>query len=511
MMNWKRAKNLATKFASKSHKATKQILNSEAAGKAKDIGTETALKGGQYVFDVVNWGQNKWHTSNEETHEKNWYLRSAEACENVSDSVMSNPGGVSTKISRSVAAKLGATSTAAGIFSVASLLGTASTGTAIGTLSGAAFTSASLAWIGGSVFAGTVILGVATLAGGIGAALGIAWASKKFMYGEKREPNELEVQERKIVDACLALAISFREQDKAGVSVDAISAEYLYGEALAPLCEELADLHKKVNSWPYIARYRLKKASDKLAILSVKLKEWSSAHPNVAIGVVSAVFLQLLSGDVSGLSSDEMLVLDALRRSNNSLTDKSDEQLADYIQGLEPSQLQGLQNNVKGIYHELRFVNNENTDGDNYAAELFEATNHPGADVRITNLETGEVREVQLKATSYINAIKEHNRRYESIDVFATTEVASSASGVESSGLSNSELTEDVEKVLEDLDQYYEPSVLDSMGAAALVALARNVHVTLKGKAMSDAERKGLIKDGTISAGTAGILTLLLG
>jgi len=510
-MNWKKATQLAAEFASKSHKTTEQILNSEAAGKARDIGTQTANKGRQYALNVVDWGQSKWRANNEETHEQNWYLRSAEACENVSDSVMRNPDGVSTKISRSVAAKLGATSTAAGIFSVASLLGTASTGTAIGTLSGAAFTTASLAWIGGSVVAGTVIIGVATLAGGIGAALGVAWASKKFMYGEKREPNELEVQERKIVDVCLALAISFREQDKADVSVDAISAEYLYGEALAPLCEELADLHKKVNGWPYIARHRLKKASNILKTLTVKLKEWSSAHPNVTIGVVSAVFLQLLAGDVSGLSSDEMLVLDALRRSNNSLTNASDEQLSDYIQGLEPSQLQGLQNNVKGIYHELRFVDNENTDGDNYVAELFEATNHPGADVRITNLETGEVREVQLKATSYINAIKEHNRRYESIDVFATAEVAGSASGIESSDLSNSELTEDVEKVVGDLDQYYDPSILDSMGAAALVALARNVRITLKGKTMSDAEKQGLIKDGTISAGTAGLLTLLLG
>jgi phage host-nuclease inhibitor protein Gam len=507
----KQAKRLAAELSKKSRTTTEQVLKSELAGKASDVGNQTARKSAQYVSEVVDWGQDKWRTTTEETHEQNWYLRSAKACENVSDAVMGNTDGVSSKISRGVAAKLGATGTAAGIFSVASLLGTASTGTAIGTLSGAAFTGASLAWIGGSVAAGTVILGVATVAGGIGAAVGAAWVSKKFLYGEKRKLTELEVQERKIVDACLALAIAFRKKAEAGSSVDTVSAKYLYGEALTPLCEELADLQKKVDSWPYMARQRLKNASAKLSTLAASLKEWSSAHPNVTTGVVSAVFLQLLAGDTSGLSSDELLVLDALRRSNHDLTHASDEQLANYVQGLEPAQLQGLQNNVKGIYHELRFVENENMDGDSYVAELFEATNHPGADVRITNLETGAVREVQLKATDYINAIKEHNSRYESIDVFATIEVSDAASGIESSGLSNIELTEDVEKIVEELDGYYEPSVLDSMGVAGLVALARNVRVTLKGRAMSDAERQRLTKDGAVSAGMAGLFSLILG
>jgi len=58
---------------------------------------------------------------------------------------MGNPDGLSSRISRGAAFKLGAAGASVGIFSVASLLGTASTGTAIGTLSGAAFTGASLA------------------------------------------------------------------------------------------------------------------------------------------------------------------------------------------------------------------------------------------------------------------------------------------------------------------------------------------------------------------------------
>jgi len=510
-MDWKEAKRLASKLASKGQTATEQVLRSELTGKAKDLGGQTARKVRKYSSDALDWGEKKWIASTEETQEHNWYLRSAKTCESVSDAVMGNPDGVSSKISRGVAAKLGAAGTSVGIFSIASLLGTASTGTAIGTLSGAAFTSASLAWIGGSVVAGTAILGIATIAGGIGAAVGAAWASKKFLYGEKRKLNELELQERKIVEACLALAVAFRKQAEAGCLVDTVSAKYLYGEALAPLCEELADLQKKVDSWPYMARQRLKKTSAKLTALAKNLRDWSSENPNVATGVVSVVFLQLLASNVSGLSSDEMLVLDALRRSNLDLAHATDEQLANYVQGLNPAQLRGLQNNVKGIYHELKFVEIENTDGDSYVAELFETTNHPGADVRITNLNTGEVREIQLKATDYMNAIKEHNNRYESIEVFATTETSGGSSGIASSGLSNKVLTEDVKTVVEKLDDYYDPSVLDSMGAAGLVALARNVRVTLQGQSMSDVEKQRLIQDGAISAGTAGLFSLLLG
>ncbi len=507
----KQVKRLASDLADKSRIAIKKTSQSEFAGKAKETSNKTARKAEQFASDAVDWGHQKWRSATEETHEKNWYLRSANVCENISDAVMGNPNGVSSKISRVVAAKLGVAGTSVGIFSIASLLGTASTGTAIGTLSGAAFTGASLAWIGGSVAAGAVILGIATVAGGIGAAVGAAWASKKFLCGEKREFTELELQERKIVEACLALAIAFRKQAEAGCPVDTVSAKYLYGEALAPLCDDLADLQKKVDSWPYMARKRLKNASAKLSALARSLRAWSLKHPNVTTGIVSVVFLQLLAGDVSGLSSDEMLVLDALRRSKLDLAHATDEQLANYVQGLNPAQLQGLQNNVKGIYHELRFVEIENTDGDSYIAEVFEATNHPGADVRITNLDTGEVREIQLKATDYINAIKEHNSRYESIEVFATTEISDGYSGIASSGLSNKDLTEDVDTVVEELGDYYDPSVLDSMGAAGLVALARNIRVTLQGRSMSAAERQMLIKDGAISAGTAGLFTLLLG
>lgn len=445
-----------------------------------------------------------------ETGVTNWYIRAAKACEQNADAIQGAQDGVSSKISRGVAAKLGMASTSAGIFSIASLIGTASTGTAIGSLSGAAFTSASLAWLGGSVVVGTAILGIASVAGGIGAALGLAWLSKKYVYGEQRKPHELSPDERSAVDACMALAIAFREHAKAGTSVDPLSARYLHDEALKPLSDSLTKIEHLDTDRPAQAQKRSARAAVKLRELTDSLLGMATANPNVSTGVVTVVVLRLLSDDLGDFTENELLVLDAMRRSSGDLSNASQEDLAEYVQGLEPSQLRGLQNNVKGIYHELRFVESENNDGDQYVAELFESTNHPGADVRITNLETGEVREVQLKATQYMHSVREHNERYESIDVLATSEVAAQDPSIDSSGFLNNDLSDDVEGVSEQMAHMYDPGVVDSMAVAGTIALARNVRVLLKGGSLSAEERERLVKDGALSAGIAGLFSLAL-
>jgi len=221
--------------------------------------------------------------------------------------------------------------------------------------------------------------------------------------------------------------------------------------------------------------------------------------------------IRLLADDLESFNENEKLVLDALRRFKTTLSSASNEELAEYVQSLEPSQLQGCQNNVKGIYHELRFVDGENTDGDQYVAELFGATNHPGADVRITNLETGEIREVQLKATDYLSLVRKHNDKYASTEVFATSEVAPMDPDIESTGLSNEEITKETADVVSDLDEYSKGGVLSSMAVAGMITLARNVRVLLKGETMSKGERQKLVEDGAVSAGVAGLMALILG
>ena len=141
-------------------------------------------------------------------------------------------------------------------------------------------------------------------------------------------------------------------------------------------------------------------------------------------------------------------VLSALRRSRTDLTGASQEELRDYLRSLNEDQLPGLVNNVKGIAHEVWYVEAENADGDGVSAYMYEDTNHPDFDVVLVDDATGEELELQLKATdstAYVeNAIDEIGAER----VVVTEELADKL-GVESSGLSNEELTADVEGVVD--------------------------------------------------------------
>jgi hypothetical protein len=96
------------------------------------------------------------------------------------------------------------------------------------------------------------------------------------------------------------------------------------------------------------------------------------------------------------------------------------------------------------------------------------------------------------------------------VGAFATTDISFADPRDASSGLSNKERTENLETVVEEPDPCYDSDVLDSMSVAGLIALGRNVRLTLKGREMSDVERHRLIKGGAISESTAGLLALLL-
>ena len=473
---------------------------------------QNSITDGTRIVKVkYNEAIDSYKKSQEPLSNENWYQHSIKACENVSDALMREDSGTSRKVTKAVAGKLGVAGTSVGIFSIASLLGTASTGTAIGTLSGAAFTSASLAWLGGSVVMGSMIIGVISIAGGIGAVLGAGWVFKNYVYGEKRERSELEKKEQNIIDVCLSLATAFEQESKEGKPIDSISSKVLYTDALQPLCEDLLKYKTETESWTYLSRKRFEDAVDGLVGVSEYLKSFSQKYPNVIIGTTTAVFLQLLSGNISSLSDNELLVLDALRRSNNSLTEASNKELAEYVQQLEPNQLVGLHNNIKGIYHELRFIDDMNTTDDEYIAEIFQVTNHAGADVRIINTLTGDVKDVQLKATDYLSYIQKHNAKYEDIEVFATAEVSAQSDVITSTGITNKELNKDVNDVFDELNGYSDSTVASSMTIAAMITLAKNAKVLLRGESIPTKEKESMIKDGVIAAGIAGLFSLLLG
>ncbi|MFA5631447.1 MAG: hypothetical protein WC997_08045 [Porticoccaceae bacterium] len=102
-------------------------------------------------------------------------------------------------------------------------------------------------------------------------------------------------------------------------------------------------------------------------------------------------------------------------------------------------------------------------DEDQYVVEVFGVTSHPGADVRIVNLKTGEVREIQPKATGYMSHIRVHNDRVESVDVFATSEIADRSDGIQSTALSNAELTGEISDVISELGNVGEGTVMNKV------------------------------------------------
>lgn len=227
--------------------------------------------------------------------------------------------------------------------------------------------------------------------------------------------------------------------------------------------------------------------------------------------VVIAVTLQRLVDDSTRFwSVEERLVLDALRRSSDSLRDADVGELAAYVAALSPEQLRGVASNIKGIYHELLYVHGVNAEGGEVSAEIFGSTNHPGADVQF--FVDGEViREVQLKAVASVAPIREHLSRYPEIDVLATTEVADKIDGVASTGLSNERLTENVEQVFSGLpgDGLLQ-EVGEAVATSALVSGALTAGRVLRAGSVSPEQFRGAFGDMAVGAVTATVLDALL-
>ena len=91
--------------------------------------------------------------------------------------------------------------------------------------------------------------------------------------------------------------------------------------------------------------------------------------------IISALVAIALKGG-EDLSSEEYVVLAALRRSAGKFQDASIEEISSMLSEYDESQIPGLVNNVKGILFELEFIEIENNDGDSIFAYQFENTNH---------------------------------------------------------------------------------------------------------------------------------------
>ena len=143
---------------------------------------------------------------------------------------------------------------------------------------------------------------------------------------------------------CLELAKAFLLKEKEGKSLKLLEIEALYGEALKPLCEEIEEFERRSNSWPYMAKKRLKKSINTLKELNDFLKDSykfvdnsSKNVPNVTVGIVTAVTIKLLSEIPPTFDANEEKVLEALRGSTNNLGDDANmEEISKYLKKLKP-------------------------------------------------------------------------------------------------------------------------------------------------------------------------------
>lgn len=162
-----------------------------------------------------------------------WYEKTANDLTQTLAAIMHIKPSNADRIVNATVAHLGAAGATAGVFGLAALVGTAGTGTAIGTLSGAAATSATLAWVGGSVFTGTIVVAGIAVAGW--------WGAKRLWRGKDRKYEDLSVVEQKLVNACATLAKAFREEARRGVAADPATIAFVRSDGLVPLLEKLDD------------------------------------------------------------------------------------------------------------------------------------------------------------------------------------------------------------------------------------------------------------------------------
>lgn len=207
----------------------------------------------------------------------------------------------------------------------------------------------------------------------------------------------------------------------------------------------------------YRTSIQMLRRGEKFSVIMPEGLKSKIGHEGITIATVVAC---LMAGKSLADTPETDLVLEAIRRSNNALSGVSEAEIGDYINQLSPEQLQGFVNNVKGIYHELSFIDVHNLSGADTVANVFEQTNHAGADIYFTD-GAEIVGQVQLKATDSVSYVQEHIETYPDIQILATEEVASVIEGVTSSGFSNAELTSEVNEALQHI---MDPSILEQAG-----------------------------------------------
>ena len=195
---------------------------------------------------------------------------------------------------------------------------------------------------------------------------------------------------------------------------------------------------------------KTKEAKEEMANYKPSAKEF--VQKNIDELAVISVISKLRGGEKI-ITEEENIILEAMIRSSNKITDlDSAIAFAKTTAAKGTESLMGAANNIKGIAHELIYVKTENEDGDTVFAFMPEDTNHPQFDVLTVNTATGEQKWEQLKTTSNSDQINSWIEKYPGSEgsLKVNVEMADKL-GFKSSGVSDKELTIDVNNFLDKL------------------------------------------------------------
>lgn len=213
----------------------------------------------------------------------------------------------------------------------------------------------------------------------------------------------------------------------------------------------------------------------------------SYINKNFDNSIILATIAKVAFDNNITLSDDEDLVLHAIKRANQNFANLDVTEIGEILADYDENQMLGFANNVKGILHELRFIEIENNDEDSITASIFPDTNHKGTDIMLVDDETGEIIEVQLKASDNVSYINDFFEEYPNGEILVTEELANKMN-LQSSGISNEELkveTEEfVDKLIEssDEDEFWEylpylPTISIAIAGYALYLRYKNSEI----------------------------------
>lgn len=180
----------------------------------------------------------------------------------------------------------------------------------------------------------------------------------------------------------------------------------------------------------------------------------------------------------------------------------TDDQIVERIQQLDPNQVNGIENAVKGKLLEMKVVDRLN-EGESLGefrlfpgqhAELADAANQPGFDILIRNADGSVTDALSAKCSNDLDAIREALDRYPDFKIVANTELAEMSPDILDSGFTEEELVETVKDSLEAAESI--GGALDTVGnflpglPLVLVAAKRGIPVLMGRSTFESALKK---------------------